>query len=59
MFSNTFAGIAPSSAPSFIAAQILGGVVGFALIRVLYPKPAEEPTDQNEPMGAQTAEEVL
>jgi glycerol uptake facilitator-like aquaporin len=59
MFSNTFAGIAPSSAPSFIAAQILGGVVAFALIRVLYPKPAEEPTAQNEPMAAQTAQEVL
>ncbi|MBV9661388.1 MAG: aquaporin [Acidimicrobiales bacterium] len=38
MFSNTFAGIAPSSAPSFIAAQIIGGVAAFALIRfVLYP----------------------
>ena len=59
MFSNTFAGIAPSSTPSFIAAQILGGIVAFALIRVLYPKPAEEPTDQNEPMAAQTAEEVV
>ena len=59
MFSNTFAGIAPSSAPSFIAAQILGGAMAFALIRVLYPEPAGEPTDQNEPMAAQTAEEVL
>jgi glycerol uptake facilitator-like aquaporin len=58
MFSNTFAGIAPSSASSFIAAQILGGVVAFALIRVLYPKPTAEPTDQNEPMAAQTTEEV-
>jgi arsenate reductase len=37
MFSNTFAGIAPSSAPSFIAAQIVGGVVAFGLIRTLYP----------------------
>ena len=27
MFSDTFAGIAPSSVPSFIAAQILGGVL--------------------------------
>jgi glycerol uptake facilitator-like aquaporin len=58
MFSNTFAGIAPSSAPSFIVAQILGGVAAFALVRVLYPKPAEVPTDQNEPMAAQTTEEV-
>jgi arsenate reductase len=37
MFSNTFAGIAPSSAPSFIAAQVVGGVVAFAVIKVLYP----------------------
>jgi glycerol uptake facilitator-like aquaporin len=59
MFSNTFAGIAPSSAPSFIAAQVLGGVVAFGLIRVLYPKPAAEPTDQNEPMAGQTAQEVV
>jgi len=37
MFSNTFAGIAPSSAPVFIAAQIGGGIAGVLLIRVLYP----------------------
>ena len=37
MFSNTFAGIAPSSAPVFIAAQIGGGITGVILIKVLYP----------------------
>jgi arsenate reductase len=37
MFSNTFAGIAPSSAPSFIGAQIAGAVVALAVIAVLYP----------------------
>ncbi len=37
MFSNTFAGIAPSSVPSFLSAQIVGGVVAFGLIRGLYP----------------------
>src|SRR5262249_11544214 len=36
-FSATFAGIAPSSVPSFVAAQITGGIVGFALIKLLYP----------------------
>ena len=43
MFSNTFAGIAPSSVPGFIAAQIVGGVVAIGLIRLLYPgvTPAE------------------
>jgi glycerol uptake facilitator-like aquaporin len=37
MFSNTFAGIAPSSAPAFIGAQLVGGVLAVGLIRVLYP----------------------
>jgi len=37
MFSNSFAGIAPSSVPVFIAAQIGGGVAGVLLIRYLYP----------------------
>jgi glycerol uptake facilitator-like aquaporin len=37
MFSNTFAGIAPSSVPTFVAAQVLGGLVAYALVRLLYP----------------------
>ncbi len=37
MFSDTFAGIAPSSAPSFIGAQIVGGILAIGLIKVLYP----------------------
>ena len=37
MFSNTFAGIAPSSAPSFIAAQIIGGLLAAGVIKALYP----------------------
>ncbi|HSZ06311.1 MAG TPA: aquaporin [Solirubrobacteraceae bacterium] len=43
VFSNTFAGIAPSSAPGYIAAQIVGGLAAVALLRVLYPDvtPAE------------------
>jgi glycerol uptake facilitator-like aquaporin len=43
MFSDTFAGIAPSSAPSYIAAQIVGGVVAVGVIKALYPHvtPAE------------------
>jgi arsenate reductase len=35
--SNTFAGIAPSSAPAFIGAQLLGGAVALACVVVLYP----------------------
>ncbi|HUY07643.1 MAG TPA: MIP/aquaporin family protein [Acidimicrobiales bacterium] len=37
MFSNTFAGIAPSSAPGFIGAQLVGGAVTVGLIKLLYP----------------------
>ncbi len=37
MFSDSFAGIAPSSAPVFIAAQIGGGIAAVMIIRVLYP----------------------
>jgi len=43
MFSDTFAGIAPSSVPAFIGAQILGGALAIAVIKALYPHvtPAE------------------
>jgi glycerol uptake facilitator-like aquaporin len=37
MFSNTFAGIAPASVPGFVLAQLAGGAVAIAVIRVLYP----------------------
>lgn len=38
MFSDTFAGIAPASAPGFLAAQLVGGAAGLLLVRLLYPK---------------------
>jgi arsenate reductase len=43
MFSDTFAGIAPASVPSFIGAQIVGGALAVGAIRALYPDvtPAE------------------
>ncbi|MHB8328784.1 MAG: MIP/aquaporin family protein [Acidimicrobiales bacterium] len=37
MFSNTFAGIAPSSAPTFVLAQAVGGALAFGVIKALYP----------------------
>jgi glycerol uptake facilitator-like aquaporin len=37
MFSNTFAGIAPQSAPFFVAAEVVGGVIGFGLVKSFYP----------------------
>jgi glycerol uptake facilitator-like aquaporin len=40
MFSNTFAGIAPASVVMFVFMQLVGGVVGYALIRGLYPNAA-------------------
>jgi arsenate reductase len=36
MFSDSFAGIAPSSAPLFIAAQVMGGGLALLLVRALY-----------------------
>jgi glycerol uptake facilitator-like aquaporin len=36
--SNTFAGIEPSSAPMFVLMQLVGALVAFALVRLLYPR---------------------
>jgi glycerol uptake facilitator-like aquaporin len=43
MFSDTFAGIAPPSVPLFVAAEVVGGALAIAVIKVLYPgtTPAE------------------
>jgi len=38
MFSDTFAGIAPSSTLGFVGAQLIGGAIGFSIIRFLYPQ---------------------
>ena len=46
---DTFAGIAPPSAPAFILAQLLGGAAGYVLVRFLYPPaatPAVIPADR-------------
>jgi glycerol uptake facilitator-like aquaporin len=37
MFSDSFAGIAPASAPAYVVAQLVGGALALALIRALYP----------------------
>jgi arsenate reductase len=42
MFSDTFAGIAPSSVPPFIAAQLVGAALGVFVVLFLYPLPALE-----------------
>jgi glycerol uptake facilitator-like aquaporin len=41
---NSYAGIAPSSVPAFIAAQIIGGILGTLLAVVLYPAGRTQPT---------------
>jgi glycerol uptake facilitator-like aquaporin len=40
MFSDTFAGIEPSSVPGFLVAQLVGGVLGLVLVRALHPDAA-------------------
>jgi len=37
MFSDTFAGIAPGSVPAFVLAQLVGGAVGLAFVRSVFP----------------------
>ncbi len=44
MFTNSFAGIAPSSVPAFIAAQVVGGVLACGAIAMLYPVASPETT---------------
>jgi len=63
MFSDSFAGIAPASVPSFVGAQVVGGLVAIGTILVLYPRiSAEDARDilvphaerLEEPSGAST-----
>jgi glycerol uptake facilitator-like aquaporin len=42
---DTFAGIRPSSAPAFIAAQVAGAALAVAVVRILYPGVAESAAD--------------
>jgi arsenate reductase len=44
MFSDSFAGIAPASAPAFVVAQLVGGALAVVLIRALYPGVAPHAT---------------
>ena len=39
--SDTFAGIAPASAPMFVLMQLLGGALGLAAVLLLYPRASE------------------
>jgi glycerol uptake facilitator-like aquaporin len=39
MFSGSFAGIAPGSVAMFVLMQLIGGALGLALVRLLFPLP--------------------
>ncbi|MEV4266397.1 aquaporin [Kribbella sp. NPDC049584] len=54
-FSDTFAGIAPSSVPGFIAFQILGAALGTAALAVLYPDAGKAADDVVTPHTETTA----
>ena len=45
VFSDTFTGIAPGSAPGFVAAQLVGLVLGVAVTLALYPDVGEHADD--------------
>ena len=45
-FSDTFAGIEPASAPMFILMQIAGALAAAALAAWLFPRSADDPTDE-------------
>jgi glycerol uptake facilitator-like aquaporin len=49
---DTYAGIAPASAPAFIAAQLLGGAIGTLLAVTLYPsRPSPTRAEQPAPLA--------
>lgn len=52
MFSNSFAGIAPRSAPGFIGAQLVGGAVGLLIVAALYPRISSAAADVVVPHAA-------
>ena len=41
--SDTFAGIAPASAPAFVAMQVVGGAIGWAVVMLLRGRRSAEP----------------
>jgi glycerol uptake facilitator-like aquaporin len=55
VFSDTFAGISPVSVPGFVAAQLLGGLLGLALVAALYPDAAATADDVVVPHDQRTA----
>jgi glycerol uptake facilitator-like aquaporin len=56
MFSDSFAGIAPTSVLPFIGAQVVGGLLGLALAAILYPDVARAAEEAVVPHDAAIAE---
>jgi glycerol uptake facilitator-like aquaporin len=56
IFSDTFSGIAPGSAPPFIIAQLLGAAVGLGLLLLLFPAAARAADDVVIPHGTRTSQ---
>jgi glycerol uptake facilitator-like aquaporin len=56
IFSDTFAGIAPSSVAAFVLAQIVGAGLGVLLISVLYPAVSGGPEDVTAHIASDTRE---
>lgn len=54
MFTDTFAGIAPSSVAPFVLAQLVGAVLGLALVLVFYPTAARTAGDVVVPQQLET-----
>ena len=52
MFSDTFAGIAPASAPAFVIAEMVGMVLAVVAVRFLYPDVDEHAVEVVVPHGA-------
>ncbi|GHD42720.1 MIP family protein [Streptomyces mirabilis] len=50
-FTDTFAGIAPTSVAPFVAAQLVGAAVGLGLVAVVFGRPAPAETDAVVPHG--------
>lgn len=54
MFSDTFAGIEPASAPAFVVAQLVAVAIGVPLVRFLTP--VEQPVPASAPVHADAVE---
>ncbi len=57
IFSDTFAGITPTSVPGFVIAQLVGAALGAGLVLVLYPDIARSAADVVIPHGTRVTTE--